>query len=72
MQGGDVSEAVAINRSQSLVILENDVVIKFEKMWDAFGEETRDCSEAVSAIYPLSDGRWVALDLTAFDPVASH
>lgn len=66
------ADAVAINRTRAAVLLDDDTVIPFETMWDAFGDETDDCDAAVSAIFPLADGRWCAIDLTAFDPVAVH
>lgn len=65
-------DVLAINRSQACAILDDGTIIHFDRMFDAFGEETDDVGEATSVTAPLPDGRWLAIDLGAFDNVARH
>jgi hypothetical protein len=61
-------DAVAINRALKFVLLDNDTIVAFDKMFDEFGDETDDGLIATSAIFPLPDGRWCAINLSAFTP----
>jgi hypothetical protein len=56
---------VAINRKTASAVLDDGTVVKFSAMVDAFGDETDDASEAIAAIAPLPDGKWLGIDLTA-------
>jgi hypothetical protein len=64
--------AVAVNRSKGFVLLDDGTVVQLDQMFDIFGDETDDAAEAVSATASLPDGRWMAIDLVAFDPIAVH
>lgn len=65
-------QAVAINRKQGLVFLDDDSYSKMQHYVDRFGDDTDDAEEAVSAIAPLPDGRWLVIDLTQFDIVVAR
>lgn len=60
-------EAVAINRNQGLIFLDDGSLSKMQHFVDRFGDETDDMDEAISAIAPLNDGRWLVIDLRQFE-----
>lgn len=62
-------KAVAINREQGSVILDCGCMVQMQNFVDRFGDDADDASEAVSAIAPLPDGRWLVIDLTEFETV---
>lgn len=55
-------DVVAICRSQACAVLDDGTIIHFDQMFDAFGDLTDD----------VADGRWLAIDLSAFSNVARH
>jgi hypothetical protein len=63
------AHVTAISRQGGYAILDDGAMIKFHAAYDEFGEETDDLSEAVTAIAPLPDGTWIAIDFRYFDPV---
>lgn len=65
-------EVVAINRSEACAILANGVIVYFANMFDAFGDETADVSECVSAVAPLPNGEWAVIDVSEFETVTVH
>lgn len=64
--------AAAVNRKAACAILDDDTVVQFVRMYDRLGAETDDFSEAASAIAELPDGKWIAIDLTCFEPAPVH
>jgi hypothetical protein len=64
--------ALAINRAEAFALLDDGSIVHFSNMFDAFGDETDDSMEAVSAVAPLPDGKWMAINLTMFEGVATH
>lgn len=65
-------DVVAVNRKTAHAVLDDDTIVEFVSMYDAFGSETDDFSEAVSAIAELPGGKWIAIDLTCFEQVSVH
>lgn len=64
--------AEAISRKCKLVFLRDGEVLPMQNFVDRFGDDTDDVDEAISAIAPLPDGRWVVIDLTQFETVVRN
>lgn len=65
-------EIVAISRSDGLAILDNGDVVPFANVFDAFGNETDNREDGVSAVAALPNGTWVVIDFSDYDPVSIH
>lgn len=65
-------DVVAINRRECYSMLRNQTICHWQRMFDINGDDTRDPDEAVSAVHPLPDGRWITLDLTEWETVTIH
>lgn len=76
MTGQEVSKAytpvAAISKDEQCAVLEDGRICKFDKMYDAEGDETDDVTTAVSAIAPHPDGPWIVLRLHEFEGVTLH
>lgn len=59
-------DAEAVNVRDRLVLLENGSTVPIDTLIDAWGDETDDEGLARTAICPLPDGKWMAVDLTLF------
>lgn len=60
-----------MNQQTGIVWLDTDEECLITNLYDAFGEETDDFDEAVSALAPLADGRWLVIDLTQYDSMVN-
>lgn len=60
-------EAVAVNVQRGLILLDTNETVEIDTMIDADGDETDDPDLALAALAPLPDGRWIVVDLTAFE-----
>ncbi len=67
-----LSRIIAVHRWRKIAVTEDGSECPFTDMLDWQGEETEDVDEAVAAICQLPDGRWCAIDLSAFDREAIH
>jgi hypothetical protein len=63
-------DVVAVNRGQRFVLTDRGDVCPITNMFDAFGDETDDPAEAVTAVAELDADHWLAIDLTQFETVA--
>lgn len=60
-------DVVSINRGKRLALTDDDAVVRFALMLDCNGDETEDVDEALVAIAQHPNGRWLVIDLTAFE-----
>lgn len=60
-------DVVSINRGKRLALTDDDAVLRFVLMLDRDGDETEDVDEALVAIVQHPNGRWLVIDLTAFE-----
>lgn len=65
-------EAVAVNRVLGLILLDTDETVEIDTLLDADGDETDDPQAAVAAVAPLPNGRWISVDLAAFESAENH
>lgn len=65
-------EIIAINRSEACAVLSTGHVIHFSVMLDRDGDETESVDDAMVAVAPLPDGRWVVIDFSEFETVSVH
>ena len=62
----------AISRTRRIAILEDGAVIPLGALIDRDGDETDEAELAVIALAALPDGRWIVIDLAAFEPRLVH
>ena len=62
----------AISKDDRCAVLEDGRICKFDKMYDAEGDETDDIGMAVAAIAPHPDGPWIVLRLHEFEGMTIH
>lgn len=55
-----------------MAVTDDDVILWFDMMLDADGDETDDIDEALVAIAQHPDGKWWTIDLTAFENGEVH
>lgn len=72
LEHGDVMQALAINRTIGTVFLNDGSIVKMQNFVDRFGDDTDDVEEAIKAIAPLPDGKWLVIDLTQFENVVRN
>lgn len=65
-------EVIAINRSEACAVLNTGHIANFSVMLDRDGDETDDVAEALVAVVPLPDGRFVVIDFSEFETVTVH
>lgn len=71
---GDADAVVidAIHFGQRIAVLEDGSTLPLKTLLDSDGEETDSIEDAVSAVAPLPDGRWVVIEFGAFEPRLAH
>ncbi len=62
----------SVNTKARIAFTDDGQLCEITNLFDADGDETAGADEAVAAVVKLPDGRWAAVDLTAFDPVATN
>ncbi len=65
-------EVIAINRSEACAVLDTGHIVHFSVMLDRDGDETDDVAEALVAVAPLPDGRFVVIDFSDYETVSVH
>jgi len=58
--------------SHGLVILDDGRVCEITQMFDRFGDETEDPSQAMAAVARLPSGNWLSIDLSMFEHQETH
>lgn len=61
-----------LHYGRRVAVLEDGTEIPLETLLDCDGDETEDLDDAVVAVAPLPNGKWVTIDLTAFAPHQVH
>lgn len=65
-------EVSAINLDELLVMLGSGECIPITMMVDIDGDETDEIDFAIAVVAgPMSDGRWLTIDLTGFEEVGN-
>lgn len=65
-------EVVAVNLASRFALTSDDVILRFDKMFDCDGDETDRPEEAVAVIAQHPDGQWWTIDLRAFENAGTH
>lgn len=63
---GETIVITAINLDQRIALLEDGSTIPLETLLDDEGDETDDIADAVVAVAPLPNGKWVTIAFSAF------
>ena len=67
-----MTDVVAINRARRMALTDDDAVLRLEILLDEDGDETDDIDDALVAIAQHPNGKWWAIDLTAFEEQQVH
>jgi len=67
-----MTHIIAIRRAQRVAITDLGHECALVNIFDDEGDESDDATTAVAAVCQLPDGRWIAIDLTQFEPVVVH
>jgi hypothetical protein len=65
-------EIVAVNRAERFALTDSGDICPITNLFDAFGDETDDASDAVAAVARIDADHWFTIDLTQFEPVEVH
>lgn len=65
-------DVIAINKSNCYSMLRDGTICHWSRMYDRYGEETRDIAEAITAVHPLPDGTWEIVFLHAWKTQTIH
>lgn len=65
-------EVVAISRDRHEVVLATGEIVEMTDWYDEDGDETDNPDEALSMVGQMKDGRWLAIEIIAFEPATLH
>lgn len=65
-------DVLAVNRKRRIAILDTDEIVQFTTLLDGDGDETDDMDHSVFAVGQMADGRWLVVDISAYDNTATH
>jgi hypothetical protein len=59
-------DAIAVSRLERTIVLNNGTCVPFGILFDG-QNETHDAVTATAVVAQMADGRWIVVDLTAFE-----
>lgn len=65
-------EVIAISVDRLEAVLSTGEIVEMTDWFDEDGDETENPDEALSMVGRMGDGRWLSIEIIAFEPATLH